>query len=321
MIAERVSIAAFESPAYSGFEDWIGRGPFDVEARPHSHDQFAWGIRESRLDDVYFTQLKADPLRICHTNKQVRQRVASRLFVTLQVSGRSTATQHDRTVDLGPGDFTILDSDAPYEIEFHEPAERLILSLPKEIVGGRLPKSGGIAAARFSRSPGIQTVFADFLRSVSAECHAISDRSIGTIINRLTDLLLLVVEENLYADLAPEVTTNKAAIIRSIERFIEVHLADPDLCSTKIAAKHGISERYVQNLFAIKKTSATKYIRDMRLERCREALGNAGSQGRTVSEICLGWGFNDPAYFTRAFKQRFDVPPGVYRTKALAAAN
>lgn len=315
------TFASSQGPAYSGFRDWIGSGPFHVDTEPKCSGQFSWSIRESRMDDVQITYLAADPLVICRSQKQIHESLSTRLFVTLQITGHSSANQFGRATELKPGDFVILDGDIPYTIEYSEPAERLILGLPKDLIGGRLPSIASFALTRFQRSPGIQTLFTGFLSSLASESHAISNRSISTVINRLTDLLLLVVEENLYGDLDSNVTTNRATHIRSIERYIDLHLADSDLCPAKIAAKHGISERYVQSLFATKKVSVTKFIRDKRLDRCREALIDIRFGGRTVSEICLGWGFNDPAYFTRAFKQRYSIPPGAYRNHARETAS
>ena len=46
---------------------------------------------------------------------------------------------------------------------------------------------------------------------------------------------------------------------------------------------------------------------------CRNALTDPRCKAMTVSQIALGFGFNDLSHFTKAFRARFSVPPGLYR--------
>lgn len=55
--------------------------------------------------------------------------------------------------------------------------------------------------------------------------------------------------------------------------------------------------------------SFTGYVRDRRLERCRQELMSPAHRGLSVSEICFRWGFNDAAHFSRSFRAKFDMTP------------
>jgi two-component system, sensor histidine kinase ChiS len=55
---------------------------------------------------------------------------------------------------------------------------------------------------------------------------------------------------------------------------------------------------------------AGQLMRSLRLQRAADLLKqNAGS----VSEICFNLGFNDHAYFSRAFKKQFGCSPSEYK--------
>jgi AraC-like DNA-binding protein len=57
---------------------------------------------------------------------------------------------------------------------------------------------------------------------------------------------------------------------------------------------------------------AGQLMRSLRLQRAADLLKqNAGN----VSEICFNLGFNDQAYFSRAFKKQFGCSPTEYKSQ------
>jgi AraC-like DNA-binding protein len=50
-----------------------------------------------------------------------------------------------------------------------------------------------------------------------------------------------------------------------------------------------------------------------RLEACRRELGDPQQGHRSISDIAFGWGFNDAAHFSRAFRERFGLSPREWR--------
>ena len=82
-----------------------------------------------------------------------------------------------------------------------------------------------------------------------------------------------------------------------------------------IARGCGISTRYLHELFRDTNQTLGSWIRDQRLNACREALRDPSNR-QTVAEIAYRWGFSDQAQFSRAFKARFGMPPKEYRERA-----
>ncbi len=56
----------------------------------------------------------------------------------------------------------------------------------------------------------------------------------------------------------------------------------------------------------------SELITDIRLEKGKELL--AKSQ-LTISEIAFKTGFNNPKYFTKNFKKKYDILPSAYKKK------
>jgi transcriptional regulator GlxA family with amidase domain len=53
---------------------------------------------------------------------------------------------------------------------------------------------------------------------------------------------------------------------------------------------------------------------DKRLEWCRDEMVNSPLAGRSITQHAPLWGFKDGQHFSRAFKQRFCLPPRLYRS-------
>lgn len=113
-------------------------------------------------------------------------------------------------------------------------------------------------------------------------------------------------------------STSRSALLRRAYHAIERKLHEPDLGPHDVAAELAISARYVQKLFRESDEIMSLYIRRRRLERVRDDLMNGLHAHQGISEICFRWGFNDAAYFSRAFKAHFGISPSEHRQKVLA---
>jgi AraC-like DNA-binding protein len=106
----------------------------------------------------------------------------------------------------------------------------------------------------------------------------------------------------------------RAARLEGAKRYIEQHLAEPDLTPANTAAALGISLRQLHLTFEPTGTSFAQYVTQRRLLRCRAALKNPTGAGRSVADIAFGWGFNSLATFYRAFQREFGMPPTALST-------
>src|SRR3546814_11140929 len=77
----------------------------------------------------------------------------------------------------------------------------------------------------------------------------------------------------------------KAARLRAIKADIAVHLCDPRLDIAGVAARMGISPRYVRRLFQEETGSFSAYVLDERLDRAHRLLLHPGLVPRTIAAI------------------------------------
>lgn len=96
--------------------------------------------------------------------------------------------------------------------------------------------------------------------------------------------------------------------ISIMEQHLENALSIPELC-----AKTGISHRQLDRLFEryIGKSPAL-YYRDIRLDRAR---GLVTQTDMLLSEIAIASGFSSQVHFSRAYRERFGLPPRTDRVE------
>ena len=104
----------------------------------------------------------------------------------------------------------------------------------------------------------------------------------------------------------------RAARLAAVRRDIADNIARPDLSEAAVAARHGISPRYLRRLFETDGTSFTEYVLAVGFVRAFRGLGDPDQVSRTIGEIGLAAGFGDLSYFNRTFRRRYgDTPSGV----------
>lgn len=104
----------------------------------------------------------------------------------------------------------------------------------------------------------------------------------------------------------------------AITEWIEAHLRDPDLTPAAIAGAHHISVRQLYRVFGPSGTTVARYVRDLRLERCRRELADPSLSGLRIGAIASRWGLPDAAGFSRAFRAAYGLSPSAYRARAAA---
>ncbi|MCE0523221.1 MAG: AraC family transcriptional regulator [Methylacidiphilales bacterium] len=99
-------------------------------------------------------------------------------------------------------------------------------------------------------------------------------------------------------------------VVRAARAYLEANLRQ-SLTLETLARIVGASASHLSALFASQcGVSPMRYLQRLRLERACWLLANPYLRIHEVAQAC---GYEDVNYFTRLFRQRFDVPPGQWR--------
>ena len=106
---------------------------------------------------------------------------------------------------------------------------------------------------------------------------------------------------------------------RMLVECVEAQLSDPALSPATVAAMRGISTRHLHRLFRQAGMSFGGFVRERRLQRCRDDLANPRFDGLALTEIAYRWGFSDSSHFSRCFRSAFGCTAREFRARQASA--
>jgi len=99
----------------------------------------------------------------------------------------------------------------------------------------------------------------------------------------------------------------KIQFLQKIVKLIHEDIGDSNFGSEELSKKLHISESQLyRKIKAITEKSTAVFIRSIRLQHAKELLSTTD---KTISEVAYDVGFNDPSWFSRAFKKEFGYSP------------
>ncbi len=275
-------------------------------------------IQTHQLDFVQFSLISSTRSRVRRTSRAISRVTDAYVKVIYQVSGESILVQNGRSAYLKPGSWCIGDCITPYDLILPiDNYQHLVVYLPHKVFGSRIPDIERFTARSFSNMSGLGKVTFDFIQSTLREIDNIEPEAAPRLACTLLDLLVTDLRETFQ--LAKASMRNGTMTVLEIKSFIHEQLANPDLSVDLIANALHLSKGYVHFLFQMEALTVSRYIWDLRLEKCRTALADAAQAHRSVSDIAYAWGFNSLSHFSHTFKSRFGVSPRDYRSEQLGA--
>lgn len=109
----------------------------------------------------------------------------------------------------------------------------------------------------------------------------------------------------------PDVKDNDKELMERIMKSINEHISDFDYSVDVLCEEAGLSRTHLhRKMKELTGLSAGEFIRNIRLEQAARLLKE---RKVNVSQVAYSLGFNNAAYFSKAFKQHFGVPPSEYK--------
>ena len=107
----------------------------------------------------------------------------------------------------------------------------------------------------------------------------------------------------------PDVRRDQGRATAGGDSSIGRRLGDPYLSAASVGRRLHLSERYVQQLLEGAGKSFSSYVRELRLKRARQLLGDPLIAHLRIADVAAMAGFNDLSHFNRMFRAYFGETP------------
>jgi AraC-like DNA-binding protein len=259
------------------------------------------------VGDLSMIRPRSDPSKV--GRRPDTSESEERVVLHLQRRGTSVHHQWSREAELHAGDFTLSSADQPYDIDLPTRHELLVVEFPRRLLASRVADLEDHFTQRISgASPGGR-IFHDFFLSLwqQGDQSAADPEWQSGISSVFFDLVAMAMRGS-----GPTAQSAPGSMLRNrLIALVEAQLSDPELRTTTIAEELHVSPRTIQNIFAAMGTTPGGYVLERRLTRAAEML--ATGTATSITAIAFDLGFNDSAYFTRCFRQRFGTTPSAWR--------
>jgi AraC-like DNA-binding protein len=236
------------------------------------------------------------------------------IWLALLAEGRARIESEAASEALEVGDIAYGPSGRTANLVLLTRCRIMFVRAPRVALGHRLIGLGDLSVGRLAADDGIAGVFSGLLTATARSLPRLTDDELRPVELALTEFLATTLAELDAGE------GEGSAHLHRVSQIAETLLGEPDLSLGRLAAAAGVAPRTLQKLFADAGDTFSGYVRARRLERCRTDLASPLSASLSIADIGRRWGFRDPAYFSRAFRDAYGLSPREYR-RALAVVS
>lgn len=298
---------------FAVWQEVVGQAFVPVSVSRREPGPFPSSVRSHRVGAIAVSRIESAPQVVRRTAREIAADPGDVFFLNLPLDHGASASQHSRRARLRPGEFVLIDGSREFELEFVERFAQVSLALPRETLLPVLADPDEVTALTISGTSGVGAVAAASIRGVAQAGVGLSRDEARSLTQHLVGLIALA----LGSVRAAPPTAGRALLAQAVLDQIRQHHDDPRLNPEFVARRVGISVSYLHRLMGERGASFGRSLLAYRLEQSRRDLEDATRTHWKIAEIGIQHGFEDPAYFARAFKLRYGRTPRQHRRLTL----
>lgn len=193
----------------------------------------------------------------------------------------------------------------------------LSIRLRRQLLRPLIQSASDLEAAAIVHNTQAMCLLRGYIRSLDAEDAILTSDARHLLALHIHDLVALACGVTRDACELIEQRGKRAARFAAVKVDILANITHRNLSIDALAARHGISPRYIGALFAGAGTTFTNFVLEQRLAHAHRLVADRRFIHRTICSIAYDSGFGDLSYFNNAFRRRYGVTPSDVRAAAL----
>jgi AraC-like DNA-binding protein len=239
------------------------------------------------------------------------------LVLNVSLTGGRTVRQRGREATVRAGEAVLTTSADPGVVTIPTTSRIVSLRVPRDILK---PTIADLDAALLRPIPPDTPALRLLTGYVGAikELDALATPELQALtVAHIHDLVSLTIGATREATEIAQGRGVRAARLRTIKAEIMASLRSDTLSIAAIAARHGISPRYVHMLFESEGTTFSAFVLGHRLASAHRMLRDPRHLAHSITAIAFECGFVDLSHFSRAFRAQYGATPSDIREAAL----
>lgn len=294
-------------------KDVIGRILVRTDIEPVHEGSFFCEACFHRLPDLSIGRITNSPLRLSRGCEMVEGN--AELALMMQLEGGATFSHLGREASVPVGSAVLLSGADP--LRSHRTTSRnLCLAMPRDVLA---PMISNLDAALMSVIPRMVEplrLLAGYIDLLTKDPTLMETAELCQLaVHHVHDLVASALGATRDAAEIAAGRGLRVARLRTIKADIARNLAG-NITTAALSARHGVSPRYIRNLFESEDTSMSQFVLGQRLTRVHRMLTDPRYSNRTISDIVFAVGFGDISTFNREFRRRFGMTPSEVRRGA-----
>lgn len=239
------------------------------------------------------------------------------LCMTVILAGTSVTSQRGRQVTGRVGDALSMNrEDGGFTIGVPARSRLVGLRVPRAAIAPLVPNVDDVIMQPIPSDAGGLRLLLKYVDVVAHDQSPIAAELSHLIATHVHDVMAIAIGASLDAAAIAETRGVRAARLRTIKADIAAHLGNCNLRIGAVAARHGITPRYVQKLFESDGVSYAEFVLNQRLARAHRILSDPRFRHRTISSIAFDVGFGDLSHFNHCFRRCYGATPTEIRAQA-----
>lgn len=291
---------------YAAWREAICDVYVNVDVTATDPDRYRGYVHEAKFGAVALTDILLSEQRIRRGRTHLSRLDKDCYYVQLMHRGAVEVSQRGEQHQSSAARGAIFLASEPYELLGKGEVRAFYLELPRDAFAQRFARERIPVSATLNTTLGLGRIVTDFCATLATESHRLDTPQREAMGGQVMDLLALALQAAEEGGQLGEGSV-KAARLRSVQHWIEAHLADPDLTLDKVAGANGLSLRYLHVLFEGCDMSVSEWIWHRRLQRAHDCLTRGGA--RSITAVAFDHGFNSSAHFSTLFRRHYGLSP------------
>ena len=303
-----------ERERFEAARELFGRAIIKIDFEPLLDVPFRLDMTLRALPEIGLACGRSSPLNCIHPPSLID---SDDLVLVMIASGGGVMKQRGREAELRPGWAVLSSIEDPGNSYLPADTETMNFRFKRDRLAPLINDLDAALLAPISADMEAMRLLVSYAGIFKDE-HALTTPELRSVVGtHLHDLAALALGATRDAAALASSRGVRAARLRAIKADIVENLGNKGLSIDAMAARHGVTPRYISMLFESEPMTFSEFVLRQRLHRAHRMLSDPRFAALSISSIALETGFGDVSYFNRTFRRAYGATPSDVRAAAL----